>query len=34
LLDSAAKKPSRVGYKVDAKGIKTRVLKTSGKEIK
>lgn len=34
LLDSSAKKPSRVGYKLDAKGAKTRVLKTSGKEVK
>ena len=34
LLDSTAKKPSRVGYKTDAKGTKTRVLKTSGKEVK
>lgn len=34
LLDSTAKKPSRVGYKTDAKGIKIRYLKTSGKEIK
>lgn len=34
LLDSSAKKPSRVGYKTDAKGNKTRVLKTSGKEVK
>lgn len=34
LLDSSAKKPSRVGYKVDEKGKKTRFLKTSGKEIK
>lgn len=34
LLDSTAKKPSRVGYKTDAKGTKTRVVKTSGKEIK
>ncbi|MBX4188532.1 50S ribosomal protein L24 [Candidatus Saccharibacteria bacterium] len=34
LLDNTAKKPSRVGYKIDAKGNKTRVLKTSGKEIK
>lgn len=34
LLDNTAKKPSRVGYKTDAKGNKTRVLKTSGKEIK
>jgi large subunit ribosomal protein L24 len=34
LLDSAAKKPSRVGYKTDAKGNKTRFLKSSGKEVK
>lgn len=34
LLDSTAKKPSRVGYKIDAKGNKSRVLKTSGKEVK
>lgn len=27
-------KPSRVGFKVDAKGTKTRVAKKSGKEIK
>lgn len=33
LLDSTAKKPSRVGYKL-GKDSKTRVLKTSGKEIK
>jgi large subunit ribosomal protein L24 len=34
LLDSAAKKPSRVGFKLDAKGNKVRYLKTSGKEVK
>jgi large subunit ribosomal protein L24 len=34
LLDSAAKKPSRVGYKVDKEGKKLRIVKTSGKEIK
>lgn len=34
LLDSTAKKASRVGYKTDAKGAKIRVLKTSGKEVK
>ena len=33
ILDAAAKKPSRVGYKVSANGTKKRVLKTSGKEI-
>lgn len=27
-------KPSRIGFKVDAKGNKTRVAKKSGKEIK
>lgn len=34
LLDNAAKKPSRVGYKMDTKGNKIRFLKTSGKEVK
>jgi large subunit ribosomal protein L24 len=34
ILDATAKKPSRIGYKVDKDGNKTRVLKTSGKEIK
>ena len=34
LLDNSAKKPSRVGYKTDAKGNKIRVLKTSGREVK
>lgn len=34
LLDNTSKKPSRVGYKIDTKGVKTRFLKTSGKEIK
>jgi large subunit ribosomal protein L24 len=34
LLDNTSRKPSRVGYKTDPKGKKTRVLKTSGKEIK
>lgn len=34
LLDNTAKKPSRVGFKTDAKGNKIRVLKTSGKEVK
>ncbi|OVE78848.1 50S ribosomal protein L24 [bacterium G20] len=34
LLDSSAKKPSRVGYKLNKDGSKTRFLKTSGKEIK
>ena len=34
LLDNTAKKPSRVGYKLTKEGVKTRVVKTSGKEIK
>ena len=34
ILDNIAKKPSRIGFKTDTKGVKTRVLKTSGKEIK
>jgi large subunit ribosomal protein L24 len=34
ILDSGAKKPSRIGYKVGKDGAKTRVLKSSGKEIK
>ena len=34
LLDSAGKKPSRIGYKLDAKGAKSRFLKSSGKEVK
>jgi large subunit ribosomal protein L24 len=34
LLDSSAKKPSRVGYKTDTKGVKSRFLKSSGKEVK
>jgi large subunit ribosomal protein L24 len=34
ILDSASKKPSRIGYKVGKDGQKSRVLKTSAKEIK
>lgn len=34
LLDSSAKKASRIGYKFDKAGKKSRFLKTSGKEIK
>jgi len=34
LLDSTAKKPSRVGFKTNAKGDKIRYLKSSGKELK
>lgn len=34
ILEPTSKKPSRVGYRVDAKGVKTRVFKRGGKEIK
>ena len=34
ILDSAAKKPSRIGFKIGKDGAKVRVLKTNGKEIK
>ncbi len=33
-LDPGTKKASRIGYKLDDKGSKTRVYKQSGKEIK
>lgn len=33
IIDPTAKKPSRIGYKLDDKGGKTRVFKASGKEI-
>jgi len=34
LLDSTKNKPSRVGYKLTKEGVKSRVLKSSGKEVK
>lgn len=34
LYDATNKKPSKVGYKVDKEDNKTRILKTSGKEVK
>lgn len=34
VIDPTTKKPSRIGYKLDDKGVKTRVYKASGKEIK
>jgi large subunit ribosomal protein L24 len=34
LVEPTSKKPTRIGYKIDAKGVKTRVAKRSGKEIK
>ena len=33
IYDAATKKASKIGIKIDAKGTKTRVYKTSGKEI-
>lgn len=33
IVDPTSKKPSRIGYKLDAKGAKTRVFKSSGKAI-
>ena len=34
IVDPTAKKPSRIGYKLDKDGNKTRVFKKSGKDIK
>jgi large subunit ribosomal protein L24 len=34
VVDPESKQPSRIGYKLDDKGNKTRVYKKSGKEIK
>jgi large subunit ribosomal protein L24 len=34
IVDPSTKKPSRIGYKLSDKGEKTRVFKSSGKEIK
>lgn len=34
IVDPSTKKASRIGYKLDDKGAKTRVFKKSGKEIK
>jgi large subunit ribosomal protein L24 len=34
ILDPTSKKPTRIGYKLDDKGAKARVYKSSGKEIK
>lgn len=34
IYDSVKKKPSRLGYKTGSKGNKSRVIKTSGKELK
>ena len=34
IVEPTSKKPSRIGYKLNADGDKTRVFKSSGKEIK
>ncbi len=34
VVEPTSKKPSRIGYKLDAKGNKVRIFKSSGKEIK
>lgn len=34
IIEPTSKKPSRIGVKVDEKGQKTRVFKSTGKEIK
>jgi len=34
IIEPTTKRPSKIGIKVDAKGVKTRIYKTTGKEIK
>ena len=34
VIDPTSHKPTRIGFKVDDKGVKTRVYKASGKEMK
>lgn len=34
VIDPTSKKPTRIGYKVNADGAKTRIYKSSGKEMK
>lgn len=34
IVETTTKKPSKIGYKVDKDGKKTRIFKSSGKEIK
>jgi ribosomal protein L24 len=34
IVEPTSKKPSRIGYKIDAQGNKVRVFKRGGKEIK
>jgi large subunit ribosomal protein L24 len=34
IVEATSKKPTRIGYKLSAEGVKTRIYKSSGKEIK
>jgi large subunit ribosomal protein L24 len=34
IMEPLSKKPSKIAHKIDAKGVKTRVFKKTGKEIK
>ena len=34
LVEPTSKRPSRIGFNVDAKGVKTRIYKRTGKEVK
>src|SRR5947209_8746050 len=34
IVEPTSKQASRIGYKIDAQGVKTRIYKKSGKEIK
>lgn len=34
IVEPTSKKASKIGFKIDAKGVKTRIFKKTGKEIK
>jgi len=34
IMEPTSKKPSKIAAKIDAKGVKTRIFKSTGKEIK
>ena len=34
VIDPTSKKPTKIGYQIDKDGVKTRIYKKSGKEIK
>jgi large subunit ribosomal protein L24 len=34
IVEPTSKRPTRIGYKLDAKGVKTRIYKSTSKEIK